>query len=950
MTTLLRRVMNISKAFSTKSLYTQDDLDELYTLNIPSFSSKLPYSGYDAESETFILEDLISRAKVFTISPIATEGQSADVLASKRDAIEDIYRSFEERDINDGQWVIQEFTYEDNSVERIINLMRDSVEPHAQQTKFTESYLKLMERHYRTIAKDEGLYEDKEVTRRPWRFKTPRTKFIIYRRQGVSDVRKFNIGKHSPVDEINELAKDLIVKFGQADIKCEIDDDVALFGWLFRFFNPNPELNLFESRGEYYDRMCDVDGDLLTGGALCEALLSEQPRSDVDDNCWYFNNAPTRFLRFGGLRKQPRIGALTGEVKQGEGNGQTAFCAMDSLPSNSILSKTTVITPQPDFNKRFSKTKKSANGTNDESKRAAISLAQLDGLLKHDYKKVMVTMGVYVRGQTLDELNDNQRVAISTLNNNNIMVYKDAVDGLSLDSFINHLPMNFRPEKDKGMYLRSMWAQHAANLCFAFGRGEGTGNPCFSFFNRGGAPVLFDPISKKDKANNSFGFISGPAGSGKSVTITQMVYAMMAMKRPRMFVIEYGDSFAMAAEDWKKKGLNVNYLKVMPNSAPALAPFANIDKILDNIALDDSDLIHEFTQSLDDSQDSLSEEKENSDKKDSSREGDILGELEFILMLMITGSEDAELSRYKRADRALVCQALIETAKRQRRKGLDAGKGKAEPTVVSDIIETLENFSRDESRDLSDEKRNMLKDMALSLHTFTNGINHTLFNTPGDAWPDADVTIFNLGLLSQDANVSQLNVAFVSLMQHINNLAESTQFDERDIVSMTDEAHLLLNNNMLGKALTKVVKTARKLGHIPFFATQDLADLSGETKKILNNIEWFYCLNFGSEEARLVKDIKNLTDADVKLLESTRKLDRCYTEGVALTKRHRILFRVSPPSLMLAVAMTDSIEKAERRRLMKEMGITDELEAVYEMANRMDKARGIEGRLAYEDI
>ncbi|MDF9399124.1 conjugative transfer ATPase [Vibrio sp. 1180_3] len=940
---VLNGIAKVQQAFSTDKLFSQNELEQMYTLNIPSFASKLPYAGYDPESQTFILEDLISRAVVFTIEPISTEGKTGESLAAIRDSIEDIYRDFEERDVHDGQWVIQEFTYEDNSVERIIDKMRSYVLPHARGSKFTEEYIKLMERHYRTIAKDEGLYEDTEVTRRPWRFKTPRTKFIIYRRQGASDIRKINGARHDPIMEISEIAKDLVVKFRQANIRCQIDDEVDLFSWLFRFFNPNPELNCFENKEEYYERMCDVDGDLLIGDSLCEALLSEPPKSDVDDNCWYFNGAPTRFLRFGGLRKKPRIGALSGEVSQGEGNGVTTFCAMDSLPGNSIITKTTVITPQTQFEKRFAKTKKSANGSNNESKKTAKNLKVLDNYLQNDYKKVMVTMGVYVRGQNLDELGENQRVAISTLNNNNIMVYKDAVDGLSLDAFINHLPMNFRPEKDKGMYLRSMWAQHSANLCFAFGRGEGTGNPCLSFFNRGGAPVFFDPMSKKDKSNNSFGFISGPSGAGKSVTITQLVYSIMAMKRPRMFIIEYGDSFSMAAKDWEKKGLTVNYLKVMPESAPALAPFANIDKILDNTTLDESDLIQNFEADEDDSD-------INDDESKVSKEADILGELELLLMLMITGSEQVEFERYTRADRSLVRQALVETAKRQRTKGFEKGLGKACPTIVSDIIDTFTIFANDAERDLSEFKRNMLKDMALSLDSFTSGINHTLFNTAGDSWPDTDVTVFNLGLLSQDSNVSQLNVAFLSLMQHINSMSEAYQFDERDIVSITDEAHLLLNNNMLGRVLTKVVKTARKLGHIPWFATQDLADLAGESKKILNNIEWFYCLNFGLEEAKIVKEIKNLTDEDVHLLISTRKLDRCYTEGVALTKQHRILFRISPPSLLLAVAMTDSSEKAERRQLMQEIETDDELEAVYEMANRMDKARGIEGKLNYKDI
>ncbi len=513
MINLAEKLHKIKRTFSDGHLFSKDDLASLYQRDLPSFASQLPYAGYDRESKTFILEDLISRAVVFTISPIATEGKTGGQLAALRDAVADVYSEFEEKERTHGQWCIQEFTYEDNSVDAIINRMRDYVVPHAKGTVFTESYIKMMARHYRSISKDTGLYEDTEVTLRPWRFKTPRTKFIIYRRQSKADIKEMNAGKHSPTGEITDLVKTLSVKFRQAGIDFRIDDDADLFGWLFKFFNPNPELNDFTSKDEYYEKMCDVDGDLLIGSDLCEALLSEPPESNVDDNCWYFNGAPIRFLRFSGLRKKPRIGALTGEVEEGEGASKTTFCAMDSLPSNAILTKTTVIEPQIIYDAKFDKVGESSRGGGKDAKKQQRNLRDLDNLLQLGGKKVSVTMGVYITGKDLNELSDNQRTTITTLNNNNLLVYKDAVDGLSLDSFINHLPMNFRPEQDNGMFLRSMWAQHNANLCFAFGRGEGTGNPCLNFFNRGGSPVFIDPISKQDKANNSFGFIAGPAGA-----------------------------------------------------------------------------------------------------------------------------------------------------------------------------------------------------------------------------------------------------------------------------------------------------------------------------------------------------------------------------------------------------------------------------------------------------
>lgn len=935
---------DLTKPFKSEDEFTQSDLKKMYSSNLPSFVSMLPYAGYDKETKTFILEDLVSRAVSFTILPIATEGRTGGQLQLTRDAIKTLYDELEERD--KGRWVLQEFTYEDNSVDAIIKRMRDYVLPHARGTVFTEQYIKLMERHFRTLQKEEGLYHDTEVTNQPWRFKMARTKLILYRRQTESDVRNFNNGRHSPTTEINEVVENFKVKMGQAGIKFTQDDDIDLFTWLFKIFNPKPDKSIFENKEEYYDRMCDIDSDLLTGRDLCEALLTDQPRSDVEDNCWYFNERPTRFLRFSSLRKAPRIGALTGEVSNGEGAHETNFCVMDALPSSAILAKTVVFTPQPEFDARFRKTAKSAQSNSQNAQETMSNYNALNEQIGSGEKKVSVTMGVYISGDDLVELDANQRKTLTVLNNAGLMLYKDKVDGLALKSYVNHLPMNFRPEQDNGYYLRSMWAQHCANLSFAFSRGEGTGNPCFTFFNRSGSPIFFDPFSKDDHEATGFGMILGSTGSGKSVTISNLVTSLSAMRRPRTFIIEYGDSFSMAAKDWEMKGLSVNYIKVMPESAPKLAPFSKIDKILDDIP--DSDLYNKIEDIEDIEYVDVNDTKE--ETKDVSKQGDTLSELELVLLLMATGSEESELARYTRADRSLLRRSLVDTAKRQRQKGLDEGLGKAKPTVVSDIIETLEGYAKDKTLDIPDTKRHFLKEIALSLEAFTTGINHTLFNEPAEAWPDKDITVFNLGLLSQDGNSAQLNVAVLTLMQHINNLSEAYQFDNRDVVSFTDEAHLLLNNQVLGKILTRVVKTARKLGHNPFFATQDCDDLKGEAAKILNNIEWFYCLNFRLKEAKKIQELCNLSDEDVHLMINARKQDKAYTEGVIISPRHRMMFRNTPPSLILAQSQTDKSEKAARTQFMRDNGITDELEAVYEIANQLDSYRGIEGKIDYQEV
>ena len=74
------------------------------------------------------------------------------------------------------------------------------------------------------------------------------------------------------------------------------------------------------------------------------------------------------------------------------------------------------------------------------------------------------------------------------------------------------------------------------------------------------------------------------------------------------------------------------------------------------------------------------------------------------------------------------------------------------------------------------------------------------------------------------------------------------------------------------------------------------------------------------------------------LLLSAKKEPGKYVEGVVLSDNLETLFRNVPPSLSLALAMTEKHEKAQRREIMDELGCS-EVEAVYEIAKRISSKR-----------
>ncbi|MCT6953018.1 conjugative transfer ATPase, partial [Salmonella enterica subsp. enterica serovar Javiana] len=130
-----------------------------------------------------------------------------------------------------------------------------------------------------------------------------------------------------------------------------------------------------------------------------------------------------------------------------------------------------------------------------------------------------------------------------------------------------------------------------------------------------------------------------------------------------------------------------------------------------------------------------------------------------------------------------------------------------------------------------------------------------------------------------------------------------------------------------------------------WLATQNLKDYPDTAEKMLNMAEWWICLTMPPDEIEQIARFRSLTEEQKAMLASARKGEKkngipCYTEGVVLARNWNALFRSVPPSLYLALGMTEKDEKAQRRELMKTHQCS-ELEAVFMVARNLDERRGV---------
>lgn len=893
---------------------TVKDEQQVYHAN-PSIVDYLPWAEFLDREQCILLDDGVSVGAVFDITPVATEGRTDDRLEQMRDTVEDALQdSFDEHDEN--PWVVQFFCQDENNVDAYLDRLRGYIKPHAQGSQLSESWLKETERHMRGIARPEGLFKDTLITDQPWRGQQRRTRMVVYRWIG-----KGNTDPMPPIAMLNQTCERVTGALNGAGVVCVRQNGGQVHDWLLRHFNPSPEWvdkgTLYRDAA-YFDSRDTPEGAMPVQNDFAETLLFTPPVSDPDQGVWWFDNQAHCAIPVEKLRRPPEPGTLTGEKKRGE---KKINALMDMFPEGTMVCMTIVVQPQDTLENDFNKLSKNAVGENTESGRVRQDVAQVKEFLGNRHKLYRAGITFLLRAGDLTTLNHKRVDLTNVLLGAGLQPVRPEFDVAPLNTYLRALPMCFNPETDKKhWYTRLTWVQHLAGLLPVTGRETGTGNPGLSFFNRGGDILTVDPLNKHDRSQNAHMLYFGPTGAGKSATLCATLTQTMAIHRPRLFIAEAGNSFGLLADYFESQGLTVNKISIKPGGGVSLPPFSFAHKLIEELSsleLDESELRD------------IDADDDDEDKRD------YLGEMEISARMMITGGDQKEEAELKRADRAMIREALLMAAK----SAFDEQRQML-PSDLQNALYAISNDTANEKR--NPQRRAKAAEMAEALGMFTQAgsFEAELFNREGSLWPEADVTLIDLGHLAREGYEAQMALTMVSLTNTINNIAERDQYSERDIVFAVDEAHIVTVNPLLAPYMTKIVKMWRKLGAWLWLATQNLKDFPDIAEKMLNMAEWWVCLTMPPEEVNDIARFKALTEEQKAVLLSASKLSGCYTEGVVLSKKLEALFRAVPPSLYLALGMTEKEEKAERRALMQEFGCS-ELEAARKVAQKLDRLRGL---------
>ncbi|MEO8964696.1 MAG: conjugative transfer ATPase [Gammaproteobacteria bacterium] len=894
----------------TKPCITRQEIARSYQ-SLPSFVEHLPWRDYNEKYKCLLLEDNTSFGVCFKITPIPCEARPIVMLEDISAAISEAIKNSIPCE-KGNPWILQIYATKQSDLSHAYQEIEDSFPEKRKSTRVTQDFLMNMKEHLEYVSRPEGIFHDSQVTNLTFRGGFLHVFAVLYRRK--SSNQKTSIERYSRLEKTLRIAR----KFSNQLIACGLRikrmQANEFYDWMVKWFNPKKSI---QNNITYPDSQ-----QKPIGFDLSEQLFYSTPESFEEG--WLFDGMPHKVITIQSMTTNPEIGHLSAERKRN--TDDKVFNLIDHLPEASVFVITIIMQAPSEVDLHLKTIHGSAVGNHAQAVKVKEEIALAEKSIANGNFLLPVVMNLYMYGESLDDLHAKEAQAEVLLNSNGFKVITDD-ELFPCDAYLRYLPMCYDFQFDKQNSYRSRYflLSDIAKLLPFYGRSRGTNHPGLVCFNRGGEPCFYDFM--QDKTKNSHFLLLGESGTGKSNLLCFIIMYLLARHFPKLFVMDVGGSFDLLGEYCKSLGLTVNKIKIDTKQPTSLNPFADGLRIIDQIesiqAQQRNHYLHETCEKLINS---------SSDDDDDDEDRDILGDMVLSALIMITGGEKKEEETIRRSDRMLIMDAIIDAAYfvRNQKRG---------QMVAGDIVEAFERITLqlDPSRDV--EKIRRAREMADSMRYFIKDpMSSQFFNSHGNPWIDADITIVDFGLFAREGYEAHRSIAFAGCLNHIQTIAEANQNSDRAIYTIIDENHIFTSIPLLANIQTRVAKTGRKLGLWLGVATQNMKDFPEGARRMLAQLEHWICLHIPPTEIDEIEDFIVLTPEQRSMLLSTRKEKGKYTEGAIFSPLLNALIRNVPPTLYLSLAATEQDEKNHRLRLMHKHHCT-EIEAVKMIARDMMKLK-----------
>ncbi len=895
---------------TTQYVVKKNDIAHSYQSR-PSLVNRLPWRDYNEKYKCILLEDNQSLGIGFRITPIPCEARPEKML-------NDIAKSISEAIKNSipcekaNPWILQLYVSKQSDLSDAYADIEKYFPEKRKLSLLTQAYLDNLQEHFTYITRPGGIFHDSQVTNLIFRGGILHVYAILYRRERSVDSKK--IARRSRLQETMQVARKFSDQLRACGIRINRMQGEAFFKWMTKWFNPTTQsYHAFPNENQK-----------PIGFDLTEQLFLSSPVSFEEG--WLFDGLPHKVVTIQNMTTNPAIGHLSAERHRT--TDDKVFNLVDHLPEGSVFVLTLVMQAPSEVDLHLTTIQSSAVGNHAQAVKVKEEIAIAEKSIADGDPLFPVSMAVYLRGNTLEDLHEKEANIEVLLNSNGFKVITDD-ELFPIDAYLRYLPMcyDFQLDRQYAQRYRYLQLSDIAKLMPFYGRSRGTAHPGMVMFNRGGEPWFYDFMV--DKTKNAHFLLLGGTGTGKSNLLNFLVMQDLALYDSRFFIIDAGGSFDLLGDYCQSLGLTVKKIKIDPKQPVSLNPFAYGLRVIEQIKELNQVGHHHYIEEVCDRL--IQEQAQNLKVGDLDEEPrDILGDMVLAALIMITGGEKKEEENIRRSDRMLIMDAIIDAAYHVHSQHRDQ-------MIASDIVDAFERVTQklDVSRDA--EKIRRARQMADAMRYFTNDpVSSRFFNSYGTPWELADITIIDFGLFANEGYEAQRSIAFSGCMNKILALAEVNQASNRSIKVVLDENHIFTSIPLLADIETRIAKMGRKLGLWLWVATQNVKDFADNSRRMLAQIEHWICLALPEEEIDHIQRFKMITPELRALFLSARKEKGKYTEGIFLCSIINELFRYVPPRLYLAMASTDQDEKNLRARIMQEQQCS-EIEAVKIIARKMMK-------------
>ncbi len=863
----------------------------------PAFVDYLPFVDYLADERVFLFNDDISCGAVFELYPPDMDARTLPEIGGFCGRLANALRSLP---LDHDEPFIAQVYAEDREPQNIADKLYQAALASQRDQPYAQAWFAAQREHFQMMANPDGIYaDDRTDGAKGWRAIDRRIVLVLYRK---ADKKIWDKDKRlSSFEQFNRRIEPAIQALKNIGFGIERMDDQAFYAWASPWLNPTPT-GCTSTAVEWVARN-PLPRQRGAAWDLAQVICPEPPQPidphDAERGILKLGEQYQRFISLQPIYQAPLPGAISTDQAEGQ---QILASLFDRLPAETIFVCTLIPQAKYVIQNRLERVRATTRKT--KSQEADHAADQVDTALAYlmDGQDAVwyFQAGVYLRAASIDQLDDKTHVAMSLLDNSQIMrPIKEEYDLLATDSFIRNLPMvyDFRHDRRHALRAGMTYTSHIAAILPFYGRARGSKNPCFINYNRSGEIIQVNPFIKADRSRVAHSILLGPTGAGKSASQVGQAMQSMAINHPRQFFIDKGGSFAPLGDYYQKRGLKVRRITFDPsNDEVCFPPYAETAKALMQIR---GEITH--SHSAEDDDDDRNERR------------DYLSEMQYATELMITGGRAEEVQKMSQGARARLETALIAALIASEQ----AGHAHAIP---ADVEYQLRQQAAAEA-DVGGQNHIALelREMSDALSRWSKGARGHFFNRYGTGFDDRDdVIILEMGVLTNQGSEDMLAVAIMNMMTAITALGEKHQYSGRHTEVYFDEVHYMLVYELLVTSLVVAFKVWRKLNLWLALSTQNIDDFPEYASKILALLEWWWLLPMGQTEINKLNTLHGLSDETQALIKQAKKRAPYYVEGIMLSEKFEPqLIRMVPPAICLALAMTDGDEKKVVRDTMR---------------------------------